>query len=104
MPIPLGQVTTPYSIVYDGIKPMCFDFDRWGRKAGRVLHLQNICIIKILILPLDTSNLANKSTSNLIGFQWVAASSSCQIYHFFPNEDDPGMEQAGPNRVSVFAN
>lgn len=41
------EVTTPYSIVYDGIKPMCFDFDRWGRK----------------------------------------------IYHFFPNEDDPGMEQ-----------
>eukprot|EP00435_Cladocopium_sp_Y103_P005437 s4378_g1.t2 len=43
------EVTTPYGIVYDGIKPMCFDFDRWGRK----------------------------------------------IYHFFPNEDDPGMEQAG---------
>lgn len=41
------EVTTPYGIVYDGIKPMCFDFDRWGRK----------------------------------------------IYHFFPNEDDPGMEQ-----------
>ena len=26
-------MTTPYGIVYDGIKPMCFDFDRWGRKA-----------------------------------------------------------------------
>jgi len=41
------EVTTPYGVVYDGVKPMCFDFDRWGRK----------------------------------------------IYHFFPNEDDPGMEQ-----------
>ncbi|CAJ1357589.1 unnamed protein product [Effrenium voratum] len=38
---------TPYSVVYDGVKPMCFDFDRWGRK----------------------------------------------IYHFFPNEDDPGMDE-----------
>ena len=28
------KVTTPYGVIYDGIRPMDFDFDRWGRKAG----------------------------------------------------------------------
>ncbi|CAE7167852.1 unnamed protein product [Symbiodinium pilosum] len=26
------EVTTPYGVIYDGIRPMDFDFDRWGRK------------------------------------------------------------------------
>ncbi|CAE7504977.1 unnamed protein product [Symbiodinium natans] len=26
------EVSTPYGVIYDGIRPMDFDFDRWGRK------------------------------------------------------------------------
>ena len=55
------QVTTPYGVIYDGIRPMDFDFDRWGRKVR--VQAAVPCL-------------------------WVRKTSACQIYHFFPNPEE----------------
>ena len=66
------EVTTPYGVVYDGVKPMCFDFDRWGRKAR--CYPTNSDAYGMCIMKVDVPYLLNIRSLQLayVCFSWRA--------------------------------